>query len=184
MIYKKCWQWCENKNNRFHFMTENAIVSIFSFTTSAPTIYVLHFVSREMWETFGRSRTLLAGRSPKSYGQRTSRASWNFSASDFELNTTVGKWGLRGGTIDIPQVWRWKWKLLSCFWLFETPWNSPVQSTGVGCYSLLQGIFPTQGSNPGLLHCRWILYQLSHPGSPQVQDHEKVNWRKNKCSIV
>ena len=38
VIYKKCWQWCENKNNRFHFMTENAIISIFSFTTSAPTI--------------------------------------------------------------------------------------------------------------------------------------------------
>ena len=34
-------------------------------------------------------------------------------------------------------------------------------------HSLLQGIFPTQGSNPGLLHCRWILYQLSYQGSPQ-----------------
>ena len=40
-----------------------------------------------------------------------------------------------------------------------------VQNTGVGCLSLLQGIFPTQGSNPGLLHCKWILYQLSHKGS-------------------
>ena len=37
----------------------------------------------------------------------------------------------------------------------------------VAC-SLLQGIFPTQGSNPGLLHCRWILYQLSHQGSPRI----------------
>ena len=34
--------------------------------------------------------------------------------------------------------------------------------------SLLQGIFPTQGSNPGLLHCRWILYQLNHKGSPRI----------------
>ena len=42
------------------------------------------------------------------------------------------------------------------------PWNSPGQSTGVGSCSLLQGIFPTQGSNPGLLHCRRILYQLSY----------------------
>ena len=40
------------------------------------------------------------------------------------------------------------------------------QDTGVGCHSLLQGIFPTQGSNPGLLHCRQILYHLSHQGSP------------------
>ena len=38
--------------------------------------------------------------------------------------------------------------------------------TGVGCYALLQGSFPTQRSNPGLLHCRWILYHLSHQGRP------------------
>ena len=44
--------------------------------------------------------------------------------------------------------------------------NSPGQNTGVGSISLLQGIFPTQGSNPGLPHCRRILYQLSHLGSP------------------
>ena len=48
----------------------------------------------------------------------------------------------------------------------QSPWNSPGQNTGVGGLSLLQGIFPTQASNPGLLHCRWILYQLSHKGSP------------------
>ena len=47
-----------------------------------------------------------------------------------------------------------------------SPWDSPGQNTGVGCRSLLQGIFPTQGSNPGLPHCRQILYQLSHQGSP------------------
>ena len=47
-----------------------------------------------------------------------------------------------------------------------SPWNSPGQNTRVGSLSLLQGIFPTQGSNPGLLHCRQILYQLSHEGSP------------------
>ena len=41
-------------------------------------------------------------------------------------------------------------------------WNSPGQDTGVGSLSLLQGIFPTQKSNPGLLHCRQILYQLNH----------------------
>ena len=41
------------------------------------------------------------------------------------------------------------------------PWNSPCQSTGVGSHFLLQGIFPTLGTNPGLPHCRKILYQLS-----------------------
>ena len=57
-----------------------------------------------------------------------------------------------------------------------TPWTvacqaplsmeSPGQNTGVGSLSLLQGIVPTQGSNSGLRHCRQILYQLSHKGSP------------------
>ena len=46
-----------------------------------------------------------------------------------------------------------------------SPWNSPSQNTGVDSCSLLQGIFPTQGSNPGLPHCKSILYQLSHQGS-------------------
>ena len=46
-----------------------------------------------------------------------------------------------------------------------SPWNSPVQNTGVGSLSLLQAIYPTQGSNPGLRHCRQILYPLSHKGS-------------------
>ena len=49
-----------------------------------------------------------------------------------------------------------------------SPWNSPGQNAGVGSLSVFQGIFPTQGSNPGLPHCRWILYQLSHQGSPRI----------------
>ena len=49
-----------------------------------------------------------------------------------------------------------------------SPWNSPGQNTGVGNRSLLQGIFSTQRSNPGLPHRRWILYQLSHQGSPWI----------------
>ena len=46
--------------------------------------------------------------------------------------------------------------------------DSPGKNTGVGCHPLLQGIFPTQGSNPGLPHCRWILYHLSHQESPRI----------------
>ena len=52
------------------------------------------------------------------------------------------------------------------------PWSSPGKNTGVGSHSLLQGIFRTQGLNPGLLHCRQILYfSLSHQGSPHVTKH-------------
>ena len=46
--------------------------------------------------------------------------------------------------------------------------NSPGKNIGVGCHSLLQGIFPAQGSNPGLPHLRWIFYCLSHQGSPRI----------------
>ena len=70
--------------------------------------------------------------------------------------------------------WEVKWKSFSCVWLFATPWtiyspwNSSGHNSGVGSLSLLQGIFPTQGSNPGLPHWRRILYQLSHKGSPRI----------------
>ena len=49
-----------------------------------------------------------------------------------------------------------------------SPWNSPGQNPGVGSLSLLQEIFLTQGSNPGLPHCQRISYQLSHKGSPRI----------------
>ena len=48
------------------------------------------------------------------------------------------------------------------------PWNSPGKNTEMGCHSLLQGIFLTQGLNPGLLYCRQILYHLSHQGSSSI----------------
>ena len=49
-----------------------------------------------------------------------------------------------------------------------SPWDSPGQNTGMGSLSLLQGIFPTQGLNLGLLFSRQILYQLSHKGSLRI----------------
>ena len=67
-----------------------------------------------------------------------------------------------------------KWKSLSHVWLFVTPWtiyspwNSLGQNTGVDGLYLLQEIVPTQGSNPDLPHCRQIIYQLSHKGSPRI----------------
>ena len=72
---------------------------------------------------------------------------------------------------------QWKLKLLTwqCLTLFDpmdyrifSPWNSPAQNIGMGSLSLFQGILSTQVSNPGLPNCRWILYQLSHKGSPEI----------------
>ena len=91
------------------------------------------------------------------------------------------------------------------------PWNSPGKNTGVGSCSLLQGIFPTQGSNPGLphcskisllqgifptqglnpglRHCRWILYCLSHQGSPWTLEwvvysfSRGSSWPRNRTRV-
>ena len=54
--------------------------------------------------------------------------------------------------------------------------DSPVKNTGVGCQALLQGIFLTQGSNPHLLHCRQILYHLSHQGSSKWSKPTLMNF--------
>ena len=51
---------------------------------------------------------------------------------------------------------------------FSVHGDSPGKNTGAGCHALLQVIFPTQGLNPVLLHCRQILYHLSHQGSPDI----------------
>ena len=53
---------------------------------------------------------------------------------------------------------------------FLFPWDSPGKNTGVSTNFLLQGIFPTQGLNPGLPHCRQILYHLSQQGNPTKSD--------------
>ena len=80
----------------------------------------------------------------------------------------------------VPSFWgqpvKVKVKLLSRVRLFATPWTVTCirllrpqdflgKSTGVGCHFLLSGLFPTQGSNPGLPHCRQTLYCLSHQGN-------------------
>ena len=94
----------------------------------------------------------------------------------------VGRWTYELGV--------WIWQMFAGFFtvlcLFYqsclTPWgpmdcrlpgssvhgDSPGKDTRVGCRACLQGIFPTQGSNPGLPHCKWILYHLSHQGSPRI----------------
>ena len=82
----------------------------------------------------------------------------------------------------------WKCYFLSHVWLFATPQtilhlcpqNLPGKNTGVGCHFNLQEIFPTQGLNPGLLHCRQMLYCLSHQGSPIMLSHLNISSFKMK----
>ena len=86
----------------------------------------------------------------------------------------------------------WKWKVSvsqSCPTLCNLmdcslcSWNSPDENTGVGCHALFQGLFLTQGLNPGLLHCRQILYHLSHQGSPFISLVLTQNPKYSGCSI-
>ena len=60
------------------------------------------------------------------------------------------------------------WPPKDCPWGSSVHGDTPGKNTGMGCHALLQGIFPTKGLNPGLLHCRQILYHLSHQGSPKI----------------
>ena len=68
-------------------------------------------------------------------------------------------------------------------------WNSPGQNTGVGSLSLLQRIFPPQGSNPCLPLCRQILYQLGHKGSPRILEgvaypfSSRSSWPRNRTRV-
>ena len=74
-------------------------------------------------------------------------------------------------------------------WTIYSPQNYPGRNTGVGSLSLLQGIFPTQGSNPGLPHSRWTLYQLSHKGSPRILEwvaypfSRGYSWPRNQTGV-
>ena len=71
----------------------------------------------------------------------------------------------------------------------NNPRNSPSQNTGVGSLSLLQRIFPAQGSNPGLPHCRWILCQMSHKGSSRMLEwvtypfSSRSSWPRNQTRV-
>ena len=70
-----------------------------------------------------------------------------------------------------------------------SPWNYLGQNTGVGSLPLLQGIFPTQGSNPGLPHCRHFIYQLSHKGSLRILERVAYpfsrgsSWPRNQTGV-
>ena len=97
------------------------------------------------------------------------------------LNSTILLRGWHSPTVTISSTWTFlkhggKSDSESCSVVSDalqshglySPWNSPGQNTGVCSLSPLKGIFPTQGLNPGLPHCRQILYQPSHKGSPRI----------------
>ena len=68
-------------------------------------------------------------------------------------------------------------------------WDSSGKNMGIDCHALLQGIFPTQGLNPGLPHCRQILYCLSHQGNPRILEwvaypfSRVSSWPRNQTRV-
>ena len=99
-----------------------------------------------------------------------------------QLSLNLCAWSLCSATRE--------WKLLSRVQLFATPWTNTVPGIlQARTLSLLQGIFPTQGSNPNLPHCRWILYQLSHQESPRILEwvaypfSSRSLWHRNQTGV-
>ena len=108
--------------------------------------------------------------------QERGNLTWVKEAAGGEGKVTDGRGAGRGCSlmafcVEEGGTWGSETGWLSCVQLcdsvdLDSPWNSPGHNTGVGSLSLLQGIFPAQGWNPGLLHCRQTLSQLSQQGSP------------------
>ena len=99
------------------------------------------------------------------------KAFWTWNQEQLVLGfpLTLWFWALNWSSLSL----HCESEIRSVVRLFATPWpiqsmTSPGHNIGMGSLSLFQRIFPTQGSKPGLLHCRQILYQLSHKGSPRI----------------
>ena len=129
-------------------------------------IFILIFMAC-LWGHFNGHRCITSQiLSTTSFFPRALPVSWVILLSPF-LGSFQADWrpqeAMLMNSSHVPE--KWKQKLLSHVWLFV---NSPGENTGVSSLSLLQGIFPTQELNMCLLHCRQILYQLSHKGSPRI----------------
>ena len=98
-------------------------------------------------------------------------------------------WRRRPGAGIWHGLWSWLYESESCSVVSNSlrphglysPWNSLGQNTGVGSLSLLQQMFPTQKSNPGLRHCRQILYQLSYQGRKYTLGRSIAQVSSNLC---
>ena len=107
------------------------------------------------------------------------------SSKDIHISIETTIYWHMSERVKVAQLWPTLGDPMDC------PWNSLDQNIGVGSLSLLQGIFPSQGCNPGLPHCRRILYQLSHKGSPRTlewvvyplssRSSQPRNWTRVSC---
>ena len=105
---------------------------------------------------------------------------WSILKSDwlYSLQPKMEKVKVRVKLLSHARLFATPW-IVACT-KFLRPWDFQGKSTGVGCHFLLQGIFPTQGLNPGLSHCRQTLYHLSHQGSPKMEKLYTVSKNKTR----
>ena len=113
---------------------------------------------------------------------------WNVWS--IQVKRSLGSW-IHADLVFWEEMWWWLWfshwscpdshNPLDCSPPGSCPWDFPSKNTRVGCHSLLQGIFPTQGSNTNLLHCRWILYSwAAREAREEVYGTDKIgnHWDK------
>ena len=91
---------------------------------------------------------------------------WELTSGHIQLNSGHTLLTFKVKSLSPVQLFATPW-IVACTKLLH-PWDFQGKSTAVGCRFLLQGIFPTQGSNPGLSHCRQTLYHLSHQGKSLI----------------
>ena len=128
-------------------------------------------------------------RTRSNWTHSTSLGGWANDISVTILDFSPGKWIEQDDAI----CWGGVKVVQSCptlrpYGLYST-WDFPGQNTGVGSLSLLQGIFPTQRSNPGLLHCRRTLYHLNHQRIPRILEwlahpfSSRSSWHRNWTGV-
>ena len=128
-------------------------------------------------------------RTRSNWTHSTSLGGWANDISVTILDFSPGKWieqddAICWGGVKVVQ----SCPTLRLYGLYST-WDFPGQNTGVGSLSLLQGIFPTQRSNPGLLHCRRTLYHLNHQRSPRILEwlahpfSSRSSWCRNWTGV-
>ena len=148
VIYGKYYAYLDKKNILYH--CGNSIKHIDS-------IYII-YICQKVWDIYN---------TVEKKGM-TKKSRWPFTDNLFTQQTHTCHYSMQGlwGTVGL-DLWPAPCNPINCSPTGSSVHgDSPGKNTSVGCHTLLQGIFPTQGSNPGLPHCRQILYHLSYQGSP------------------
>ena len=162
---------------------------------ASPTQWTCIWVNSRSWWWIGRPGTLrFMGSQRVGHDRATEKQQLVFTLvfSCLELAKNWQGYILSPCLFNLYAEWKWMWSHTVVFNSLRPhglqpirllhPWDFPGKITGVGCHFLLQGIFLTQGLNPGLPHCRQMLYRLEPPGKSYMQSIlcKMLGWMKHK----